>query len=249
MNNKNNKNITDNIEGKRKRSAFLDLLIEQHLINPESITENEIREEVDTFMFEGHDTTSMSMMFTLSYLGSHPEYQERVQSEIDDICDRYEINDNFDTKHLREMKYLEACIKESLRLMPSVPLIGRESSEDIVVDGYLIPKGSTIFIFIPSVQRDPELYSNPDQYIPDRFIEHSEHFVKNPFAYIPFSAGSRNCIGQKFALQEEKILLAHILRNFNLKSLKELRCIKIYPELVQRPQEPIWIEFVKRKIL
>ena len=255
-NNKNEKIITENssnetsISGdERKRKAFLDLLLEQHLQDPKSFTELDIRQEVDTFMFEGHDTTTMSIMFTLAYLGCYPQYQERVQAEIDEICERYDLDNeslNFQTSHLREMKFLEACIKESLRLMPSVPMIGRETVEEMEIDGYAIPKGTTMVIFIAELQRDKDFFPEPDKFIPDRFYEKSEHFIRNPYAFVPFSAGPRNCIGQKFALQEEKIVLAHVLKMFKLRSVKSVELLSVYPELVLRPQEPILVEFQKR---
>lgn len=247
--------------GRKGRLAFIDILIEQHLRTPTAFTELDIREEVDTFMFEGHDTTAMSMIWTLYLLGKHPEVQERVQAEIDQVWangdqqeaagdDEEESNSaGWSMRQLRELKFLEACIKESLRLFPSVPFIGRLATEEMPLsDGQVIPKGSTIFLFIYSIQRDPKYFLRPDLFLPDRFLAQASSASRtNPFAFVPFSAGPRNCIGQKFALQEEKVILATVLRHFRLESVQELDKVLIHPELVLRPKNPINIRFVPRE--
>ena len=190
----------------------------------------------------------MSMIWTLFLLGHHPEIQERVHQEIDNIWERDQLDESkqLNANQLREMKVLEACIKESLRLFPSVPFIGRVAATDIQYENYVIPKGSTLFLFIHMIHRDPKLFTKPYSFIPDRFIEGSDAYVKNPFAYVPFSAGPRNCIGQKFALQEEKVLLATVLRHYKLQSIKYVDNILMHPELVIRPKEPINIRFIPR---
>ena len=230
------------------RLAFLDMLIDQHLKDPKSFSLHDIREEVDTFMLAGHDTTAMSSVWTLFLLGHHPEIQERVHREIDDIWEQHNLDESkkLNLNQLREMKVLEGCIKESLRLYPSVPFIGRVAATDIQIDKHVIPKNSLLFIFIHMIHRDPKIYPKPHSFIPDRFIEGTDSFVKNPFAYVPFSAGPRNCLGQKFALQEEKIFLAYILRHYRLESIKHMENIVKHPEVVLRPKEPINIRFIPR---
>jgi len=238
----------DTFISSRRRLAFLDMLIEQHLKDPAVLSELDMREEVDTFMFEGHDTTAMSMIWTLFLLGHHPEIQEKVYQEIDYLWKRDSVEEAklLSANQLRELKFLEACIKESLRLFPSVPFIGRVAATDIEYENYTIPKDSTLFLFIHMIHRDPRLFTKPYSFIPERFIEGSDAYVKNPFAYVPFSAGPRNCIGQKFALQEEKVVLATVLRHFQLESTKHLDDILMHPELVMRPKEPIKIRFTPR---
>lgn len=117
--------------GKKKRLAFLDLLI--NASKDGAVLSNEdIREEVDTFMFEGHDTTSAAISWTLFLLGSHPEYQERVVEELQSI-----FGDDKETpatmQNLMDMRYLECCIKDALRLFPSVPMMARSIGEDVKI--------------------------------------------------------------------------------------------------------------------
>lgn len=117
--------------GKKKRLAFLDLLI-QASKDGTILSNEDIREEVDTFMFEGHDTTSAAISWTLFLIGSHPEIQEKVIQELYDI-----FGNDQDTpatmKNLLDMKYLECCIKDALRLYPSVPMMARSISEDVQI--------------------------------------------------------------------------------------------------------------------
>lgn len=117
--------------GRKKRLAFLDLLIDASA-DGTVLSNDDIREEVDTFMFEGHDTTSAAISWSLFLLGSHPDIQERVLREIDDIMggDRERPPT---MKELNDMRYLECVIKEALRLYPSVPFIARNIKEDVVI--------------------------------------------------------------------------------------------------------------------
>lgn len=113
--------------------------------------------------------------------------------EIDDIMD----GDRERTptmKELNDMKYLECCIKEGLRLYPSVPLIARKINEDVAIGDYVIPSGTTAMIVTYMLHRNPDVYPKPELYNPDRFLPQN-CYGRHPYAYIPFSAGPRNCIG------------------------------------------------------
>ena len=114
------------------------------------------------------------------------------------------------------MKYLEKVIKEAQRLFPSVPLIARELFEDLELPGgYLVPKGTNFCLNIYSLHRDPTIWKNPEEFNPENFSPDAIQ-KRNPYAYVPFSAGARNCIGQKYAMLELKATLGKILRKFKL---------------------------------
>ncbi|CAB3256717.1 unnamed protein product [Arctia plantaginis] len=194
--------------GIKNKHAFLDLLLLSE-INGEKIDEESVREEVDTFMFEGHDTTTSGIVYTLFVLSKHRDVQEKIYEELKTI-----YGDNMDRdptyQELQQMKYLELVLKESMRLYPPVPLIERLMVKDCDVGGLKLVKGTSVLINILQIQRHPELYENPLEFRPERF----EVPLSSPFNWIAFSAGPRNCIGQKFAMMELKIAISEIVKNF-----------------------------------
>ncbi|GJQ83088.1 hypothetical protein Trydic_g20100 [Trypoxylus dichotomus] len=200
--------------GVKKRKAFLDLLID--VSNDGAVlTHEQIREEVDTFMFEGHDTTTSSIAWTLFLLGIHQDIQEKAYKEVNEIF-RDDL-ESLEFTDLNEFKYLERVLKESLRIYPSVATISRKASVDIKIEDYVIPKGTSVAMHILDIHRNPKYFANPEKFDPDRFLPENCK-DRHPYAYIPFSAGPRNCIGQKFALMEEKILMSYILKNYKITS-------------------------------
>ncbi|XP_035776557.1 cytochrome P450 4c3-like [Anopheles albimanus] len=229
--------------GRKKRLAFLDLLIEASQ-DGTVLSHEDIREEVDTFMFEGHDTTSAAISWILLLLGGDPAIQERIVEEIDLIMggDR----ERFPTmQELNEMKYLEACIKEGLRLYPSVPLIARHLTEDVDIDGYTLPAGTTAMIVVYQLHRNPDVFPNPDKYNPDHFLPENCR-GRHPYAYIPFSAGPRNCIGQKFALLEEKSIISAVLRKYRIEAVDRRENLTLLGELILRPKNGLRIRISRR---
>lgn len=112
-----------------------------------------------------------------------------------------------------------------------------------ISDGYLIPKGANVSIGILLLHHDPEVWSDPEKFDPERFSpERSKN--RHPYAYLPFSAGPRNCIGQKFAMIEFKIILATVLRKWRVKSVRAVEDQKMALELILRPHEgiPVYLE-------
>ncbi|CAH1100868.1 unnamed protein product [Psylliodes chrysocephalus] len=228
----------------RKRLALLDLMLKSYE-NGADIDIEGIREEVDTFIFEGHDTTSVSLCYTLMVLANEQKIQEEIYEEIISIVGDSSIPTY---NELGELKFMERCIKESLRLYPSVPVIGRVAGEEIKTkSGYTIPKGCNISIMFYDLHRRPEIWKNPEKFDPDRFLQDNVA-KRHPFAYLPFSAGSRNCIGQRFALLELKAALFGILRNFKLLPVDKPEDMKYKTDLVLRPAGEIKVKFVPRLI-
>ncbi|CAG9854522.1 unnamed protein product [Phyllotreta striolata] len=206
---KNENKTNDEDMGIKKRKVFLDLLLEA-TINGRPLSEEEIRREVNTFMFAGHDTTSSSINFTLYCLSLHPEVQKRAVEEQERIFGD-EQHRPAAYRDLQEMKYLEMVIKESMRMYPPVPYIGRKTSKDIPYKNEVIPANTSILVMIFCANRNPKFYPQPDKFDPSRFEESK---VQSQYSYLPFSAGPRNCIGQKYAMMEMKVVLSVLLRNF-----------------------------------
>lgn len=153
-----------------------------------------ICEEVDTFMFEGFDTTSMNLIFALMGLALYPDMQQKCYEELQE-----HVSDDLaalDMQQLNNLKYLDCFIKETQRLYPSVPGIVRECTADTVLgEKLLLPKGTQINIHIYDIHTNPKYYNEPEVFKPERFMTPLAE-KRHPFAFIPFSAGQRNCIGE-----------------------------------------------------
>ena len=131
-------------------------------------------------------------------------------------------------------------------MYPSVYFISRILGEDLrLTNGYLLPKSTDVFIHIYDVHRNPDVYPDPERFDPDRFLpENCQN--RHPYAYLPFSAGPRNCIGQKFAILELKAALCAILSNFVLEPIDTQESIKLVADIVLRTKEDIKVKFMPR---
>ncbi|KAF2894416.1 hypothetical protein ILUMI_11756, partial [Ignelater luminosus] len=238
------RNVQPDGIGLKRRLAFLDLLLEEKEKGQIS-SDVDIREEVDTFMFAGHDTTAAGISFTLHCLAEHPEVQEAVANELQGIFEDNKSR-SITLKDLQEMKYMEAVIKESLRLYTPVPFFGRKLKEDVEYDGTVLPKGLSIFLMAYGIHRDPELFLEPEKFIPERFF--SKNAAKKfPFGFIPFSAGPRNCIGQRFAMLEMKSVLSELLRNFEILTTNPKHNLEIVAEAVLKSANGICVQLKERE--
>lgn len=231
-------NNFDQSSGKR-RLAFLDLLLEYE--KKGEIDLEGIRDEVNTFMFEGHDTTATALSFGLMILAEYPEVQERIYKESKEIFgDSYRPASAIE---LGEMKYLDAVVKEILRIYPSVPFIGREVVEDFMLGDVKVKKGTEVLVHIYGLHRIEDLYPEPEKFKPERFLSGES---RHPYAYVPFSAGLRNCIGQRFAKLEIKSVLSEIIRNFKLEPKVPGARPSLKADLVLRTDDPMYVRFVPR---
>uniref|UniRef100_A0A7E4W561 Cytochrome P450 4V2 n=1 Tax=Panagrellus redivivus TaxID=6233 RepID=A0A7E4W561_PANRE len=232
-------NKTDGI-AKAERLAFLDLLLAME--DRGEISLKDVQEEVDTFMFEGHDTTAAGIAWALHLIGNHEDVQEQIAEELAQILGQ---DEDISYEHLGRMKYLECVIKECLRLQPSVPMFGRVLGTDQDVGGFTIPKGTQVIVNPYLIHRDPRHWKNPEKFDPDRFLPENTK-GRHAFAYVPFSAGSRNCIGQRFALMEEKTIIASIIREFKMTSIKRRDELGFKSELILRPIDGIHVTLTPR---
>lgn len=235
---------SDNELRGKKLSTFIDILLQHSLDFDALLTDDDIREEVDTFMFEGHDTTAVAIAWCIYLIGLHPAVQRRVHEELDAIVGD-EPEKNITLEDLKKLTYLDCVIKECQRLYPSVPLIGRTASEDFEMGGHLIPAGANIGVFIYALHRDPDVFPQPEEFDPDRFLPDNSA-TRHPLSFLPFSAGPRNCIGQKFASMEVKIIVGHIMRSFIVQSMDPRDKLLVSLEIVLRAANGLRIKFVPR---
>lgn len=227
----------------KSRKPFLDMLLVEH-IKRKTMSVADIREEVDTFMFEGHDTTSMGLIWAIYLIGLHPEVQSKLHKDIDDIF-RGDTESEVTEKHIKQLRYLDMVLKESQRIYPSVPRISRTVTKEFSLDDKPVPVGTEVACNILVLHRDPNVFPDPLRFDPDRFLPENCS-SRSPFAFVPFSAGPRNCIGQRFAIQEEKILLVWLLRKYSVKSLDPPNKVNFVIEVVLLPKGPIRVQFIPR---
>ncbi|XP_002412998.3 cytochrome P450 4V2 [Ixodes scapularis] len=229
------------VEEKDRNKSFMDILLRMHM-DEGIFTEDEIREEVNTFMIGGFDTTATAAAFAVHLLGNHPEAQAKVHDEIDSVFG----NDRerpVTTDDIRNLKYLDCVLKETLRLYPPIPAIARKIDEDVVIGKHTIPKGTVSIVMLYFLHRHPRFFEKPDAFFPERFLDYAD---RHPFLYIPFSGGARNCIGQKFAQLEDKILLTHIMRHFKVESELSMEQLQMSLELVLRPTQGLHLKVTPR---
>ena len=221
----------------KKYLDFLDMLLDCRDEEGNGLTDKEIKDEVDTFMFEGHDTTASGISWCLYNLATHQTYQERCRQEVQEVLqDRNEVTWN----DLGKLPYLSQCVKESLRLHPPVPRIGRNLTKDIELpDGRVIPEGTAVAMNIYACHHNPDIWNEPEVFDPERFAPENS-VNRHNYAHIPFSAGPRNCIGQNFAMNELKTAIALIVKHFRMSVDHKKESRKMF-SLTLKATDGIWL--------
>ncbi|KAL9706943.1 hypothetical protein quinque_010461 [Culex quinquefasciatus] len=230
----------------KRRITFLDLLLSV-TVNGKPLSREDIREEVDTFMFEGHDTTTSGISFTIWHLAKYQDVQQRLYEEIDRILGKDKKTAELTNLKIQEFEYLDMVVKESLRMIPPVPIIGRCLLEDMEMNGVTIPAGTNISIKICNIHTNPKIWPNPDKFDPERFSKTNED-KRGPYDFIPFSAGSRNCIGQRYAMLEIKLTIIKVLASYRILPGESMDRLRLKADLVIRPDNVIPIKIVRREV-
>ncbi|KAF1840671.1 NADPH-cytochrome P450 reductase-like protein [Cucurbitaria berberidis CBS 394.84] len=181
----------------------------------EKMTDESVIDNMITFLIAGHETTSGLLSFTFYYLLKNASAYNTAQQEVDDVIGKSPIT----VDHLSKLPYLNAVLRESLRLSPTAPSIGFTANEDTVMGGkFAVKAGTPIIAVFPMVHRDPIAYGEdaeefrPERMLDDEFERRNKEF---PNCWKPFGNGMRACIGRPFAWQEALLVLAMLLQNFN----------------------------------
>ncbi|EDS33785.1 cytochrome P450 4c3 [Culex quinquefasciatus] len=231
------------IYGKRKMT-LLELLLNVS-VDGHPLSNADIREEVDTFMFAGHDTTTSCISFAAYHIARNPAVQQKLYDEMVQVLGPDFKNTQLTYSNLQELKYLEMTIKEVLRIHPSVPVIGRKSAHDMIIDGSKVPPGIDVAILIYGMHNNPAVFPEPTRFDPERFNEENSS-KRHPYAYVPFSAGARNCIGQKYALLEIKATLVKLLGHYRLGACDPANTVRIKTDMTLRPVNGTFVKIVER---
>ncbi|KAL7027664.1 hypothetical protein ACKWTF_005515 [Chironomus riparius] len=195
-------------------------------------TMNDIAAQCYLFFIGGFDTSSSTMTFCLYEFCKNQEIQSKVHSEIDKILENSEDGD-FSYEMLNDMKYLECCINESLRIYPIAPLLMRETNKDYTFSGtnLTVEKDTMILIPLLGLHHDPDIFENPMEFNPDRFLDSPTGSGKSKGSfYLPFGDGPRRCIGERMGKIQAKLGLATILSKFHVEfAEKQVGNIKFDP--------------------
>ena len=178
------------------------------------MSDRQVRDEAVTLFLAGHETTALALTWTWYLLAQHPEVEARLYNELErELRGRPPSFED-----LKLLPYLRAVLDESMRLYPPAWVISREVVEPVEIGGYPLKKGQVVFISPYGLHRDPTWFDDPDRFDPDRFLGQRREALPK-YAYIPFGAGPRVCVGNNFALMEVKLVLATTAQRFALRLL------------------------------
>jgi len=211
-----------------KYNDFLDSLIASQSeanVKKYKLSDVEIASQISAFLLAGNDTTGSAVTYFLYNIGRNQKAQEKLYEEIMNT----EVNSkgNIEYEPLFAMKYLDAAITESLRVFPADYVNLRVGSQDYVLGdtGITIPKGVTIWIPHYSIQHDPELHPEPEQFRPERFLPENKDNV-HPYSFFAFGHGPRNCVGMRFAHLAMKLTIVNLVKRFKFHFVNEQKFVK-----------------------
>jgi len=187
------------------RGDVLSMLIAARDEEGGPMTDRQIRDESMTLFLAGHETTANGLAWTFYLLDRNPDVRARLEAEVDALGHTPTYDD------LKQLPFTLAVFKEAMRLYPPVYFIARRSVEDVVVGGHRILKRSIVIVNVIGLHRRPDVWPEPALFDPTRFLGEREKQIPRG-AYLPFSVGSRVCIGNHFALMEAHLILAAITR-------------------------------------
>lgn len=235
--------VVDGLVAKRRRRGIdaddadlLALLLRARA--EDRIDDRGIRDELMTMLLAGHDTTALVLTYLFASLSDHPEVERRIHAEVDDV-----VGDGRpDATVLREIAELQRAIRESMRLYPPVYATFRRADRDGELAGYPIPEGSLVLLSQWATHRDPRWFDDPETFDPDRWREPSHP----TYAYFPFGAGPRSCIGKGFATLEASIVAATVAREFRLRRVDD-GPIPLRGSLTAHPEDGMEMRLERRE--
>ena len=191
---------------------FVDRLREYKKIMEPPITGDMIDAQSMVFLTAGFETTANTLTSMMLYFAMYPDLQDKAYEEVMACLGD---DDKITHEHIKDMDYLEAFTKETLRIKPPIAEHDRICMKDTVVCGIPVKKGTAIQLPIPASHYDEEFFPEPYAFKPERFLKENEDKIV-PYTWRPFGAGNRVCIGQRFAMMEMKILVAKLLQKFQI---------------------------------
>ncbi len=202
------------------------------------MTPAQLRDEVVTMLIAGHETTANALSWTWHLLLNHPEQYRKVKEEVN----QYIKNDQPTIEDLNKLVYTKACFEESIRLYPPFWRIARQASKDMKINGFDVPKGSNIVCASFNIHRNPVYWKDPSEFRPERFLGEQNH---HKFAYIPFGAGPRICIGMNFSHVEALSILSLCVKHCDFET-KEIGEPEYFMSITLQPKHGYKAKMKKR---
>jgi cytochrome P450 len=194
------------------------------------MSDQQLRDELATLFLAGHETTALALSFCFYLLAKHPHVDSRLTRELDQVLDGRMPT----ARDVPRLHYTEWVVKETMRLFPPAPGIGREALNDCEIGGYFVPKGTQIALLQWVVHRDPRWYDDPESFKPERWDNDLAKRLPR-CAYFPFGDGPRICIGNHFAMMEAVLVLATVAQRFRLELAPGFK-LKLLPSVTLRPK-------------
>ncbi|XP_060755329.1 cytochrome P450 3A27-like [Neoarius graeffei] len=238
----------------KKRIDFIQLMIDSQKSEKDDLngketnkglTDHEILSQSMIFILAGYETSSSTLSFLFYSLATNPETMKKLQEEIDQtFSNKVEV----DYDAMMNMDYLDAALNETLRMYPIIPRLERVCKKTVAINGLIIPKDTVIVVPIYALHRDPEYWPEPETFNPERFAQENKESIE-PYVYMPFGLGPRNCIGMRFALVAMKLAIVEILRRFDISLSEETKVLlELNNSGPQAPTHPIKLKFMPRKM-
>lgn len=213
------------------------LLAARDEVSGEPMSLKQMRDEVITIFSAGHETTSNLLTWTLYLLAKHPSVTETLRQELNSVTKGQPLQ----FSDLPNLTYTKAVLNESLRIRPPVGVMMRKISRDTQVDGYPLKAGGLAIFSIYNVHHHPELWAEPEQFNPDRFLATESR----RYTFMPFGAGERICIGNHFAMLESQLLLAMMIQAYDFELIDQTEP-DIEMVISVRPKGGLPIRIVRR---
>ncbi|KAL3066708.1 hypothetical protein OYC64_016618 [Pagothenia borchgrevinki] len=234
----------------KSRVDFLQLMIDSQKTHDSSkveedkgLSDHEILSQAMIFLFAGYETSSSSLSFLAYNLAMNPQIMKRLQEEVDST---FPNKGPVEYQALMEMEYLDGVINESLRLYPIAPRLERVAKATVEINGLVIPKDMVVVVPTWTLHRDPDLWPEPEEFKPERFSKENKGNI-DPYTYMPFGAGPRNCIGMRFALVMMRLALVEILQRYSFSVCKETEIpLEMDIQGLLMPKRPIQLKLEAR---
>ncbi len=233
--------IDERERGGQREDDLLSMLLEaRDARTGEGMDKRQLRDEAMTLLFAGHETTASALSWTWWLLGTHPEAEGRLHTELDSVL----AGRAPEFEDVPNLSYTRMVFQEAMRLYPPAWIISRQPIEDDEIGGYRIPAGTTVLISSYVTHRNPRYWEYPNIFDPERFLP--ERSADRPeFAYLPFGGGPRKCIGDHFAMTEGVLILATIAQHYRLLPVPE-HPVEPQPLLTLKPKRGIMVSLEER---